>query len=274
VQRCESCGSGNVVPIHSGRLMDPLQPAAVGLAAVFDPELPAFQCNSCGHAWRGVMHSLLPLEVESILDTSLEMLGAHLAAQQYGIDRYAAASISYGGGLSGRDAAPDAYVSLLEARTQILERNESFLRDAAAMVEKLKEAWIRAHRMRLVTRLANISDESVMAYARATGLPQEEARQTLLTMKGRLRGRVIRAAMTQAGCRSGYLHDPIEDEPSLRDAFVQAREEAQTNLSARGVLQDIGYCHVFWAEQATVLSNRFGIIWYSPARMNPGTLFD
>ncbi len=36
----------------------------------------------------------------------------------------------------------------------------------------------------------------------------------------------------------------------------------------------MGFCHAFWHERAKLLESELGIIWRSPATMNPGCMFD
>lgn len=119
-----------------------------------------------------------------------------------------------------------------------------------------------------------ISEEYVAAYARATGTNHNHAREKLRRIKEPLRSRIVRAAMTQASLGSQELHDPIEDEPLLRQVLEQAEQEAKMSLADQGVEMHRGYCHLFWEKKAEILADRYGITWFSPADMNPYVLYD
>lgn len=87
-----------------------------------------------------------------------------------------------------------------------------------------------------------------------------------------LRACIIKAALTQPV--DSELIDPIESEPLLEPVFAQAYAQARAAISAAGVPTRLGICHLLWAEQARILSDQFGIVWYSPSAMNPYKLFD
>ena len=87
-----------------------------------------------------------------------------------------------------------------------------------------------------------------------------------------LRACIIKAALTQPV--DSELIDPIEGEPLLAPVFAQAYAQAKVAISAAGVPMKLGICHLLWAEQARILRDRFGIVWYSPSAMNPDKLFD
>lgn len=36
----------------------------------------------------------------------------------------------------------------------------------------------------------------------------------------------------------------------------------------------LGFCHTYWEEMATIAKEKYGIIWLSPAQLNPGVLYD
>ena len=68
------------------------------------------------------------------------------------------------------------------------------------------------------------------------------------------------------------LHDPIEDDPAFQPMIDEADAMAEAQLSMAN--HDMGYCHVFWRTKQRILEKRFGIVWFSPADMNPHCLYD
>lgn len=67
------------------------------------------------------------------------------------------------------------------------------------------------------------------------------------------------------------LYDPIEDDPQYSDIIKALRDEAD-NVIDRGL--GLGRCHSIWGYMKKTLKERHGIIWYSPAEMNPKVCFD
>ncbi len=68
------------------------------------------------------------------------------------------------------------------------------------------------------------------------------------------------------------VHDPIEDDPRYRQILETADCEAEQALA--GIPRGMGYCHRLWRTKQTILINKYGIVWFSPADLNPGYLFD
>lgn len=122
--------------------------------------------------------------------------------------------------------------------------------------------------------MATITDEQAAAYARKTGYPRDEARRVLSELEEPLRARVIRAAMAQVAAEPRWLYDPIEDESAVQAILQQAEREAEADLAAKGIKEELGYCHVLWFAKARILASRYGITWYSPAEMNGHITFD
>jgi|SRR5664279_656143 hypothetical protein len=114
-----------------------------------------------------------------------------------------------------------------------------------------------------------ISDNDASAYSKATGLPDKDAREVLMTLKPELRKRVLLAARSKAR-RDDLLHDPLEDDPTTRTLVRQAAAKADRAVTDQG----LGRCHSVWKEQARILWKDHKIRWYSPAEMNPFVLFD
>lgn len=68
----------------------------------------------------------------------------------------------------------------------------------------------------------------------------------------------------------GELHDPLEDEEPTAALIKQVGEQASLEVDYRG----IGRCHAVWGRMREILKAQHGVVWYSPAEMNPRTMFD
>jgi len=81
----------------------------------------------------------------------------------------------------------------------------------------------------------------------------------------------IQAAQANQQANS-FLYDPIEDDPVYQPSIqaADALAEAEHAQDEPGM----GFCHIFWATKARILEERFHITWFSPAMMNPDTIFD
>ena len=84
---------------------------------------------------------------------------------------------------------------------------------------------------------------------------------------------VKRLANAKAVHRDGaMLHDPIEDDPRYKALIESARLDTDKELKDAG--QTIGFCHLHWMTLERILLEDYGIIWFSPGKMNPEVLFD
>lgn len=66
------------------------------------------------------------------------------------------------------------------------------------------------------------------------------------------------------------LHDPIEDNPRVR----QIVREVERRAERESPIQGMGRCHDVWGRMEQILKNEYGLVWYSPVKMNPDVLFD
>lgn len=114
-----------------------------------------------------------------------------------------------------------------------------------------------------------ITADDLLAYHKATRCPLSDARRELLSMEPGLRARVLIASRTHDAKRMGLI-DPIEQDPIIQQRVHEAGSRAALLVGGLG----LGACHMIWAEQARILQEEYGITWYSPAKMNPGTRFD
>jgi hypothetical protein len=71
----------------------------------------------------------------------------------------------------------------------------------------------------------------------------------------------------------GGLHDPLEDDPRWAAVVRAAEARAQALAQARGI-DGMGACHFIWREQERILREEHGLAWWSPAHLNPTTMYD
>ena len=120
----------------------------------------------------------------------------------------------------------------------------------------------------------DISGNDLLAYSKAARCPLSEARFVLVDMEPELRDRVLIASRLAVAFDriDDLLTDPIEQYPVLRRKIKKAGKKAESLiLDGRGY--NDGVCHSIWGEQKRILKE-VGIIWYTPAEMNPNVLFD
>jgi hypothetical protein len=122
---------------------------------------------------------------------------------------------------------------------------------------------------------------------KATGLGWLEAREFLEQQPRLLCERIMKAGETQA---ARTLHDPIEDDPELSAKISQAKEKANWLFQAWVAERNAEYnrqglphmvsqhprggCYFVWRETKRILAEEHSITWFSPAEMNPGSVFD
>jgi hypothetical protein len=68
------------------------------------------------------------------------------------------------------------------------------------------------------------------------------------------------------------VHDPIEDDPRYRQILEAADSEAEQALAS--IPKGMGFCHRLWRTKQTILIKKYGVVWFSPADINPGYRFD
>ncbi|WP_282296536.1 hypothetical protein [Stenotrophomonas sp. PS02289] len=108
-------------------------------------------------------------------------------------------------------------------------------------------------------------------YHKATGCPVPQAKALFAEMTALWQQRVLQAIEHDPPGR--LLSDPIERDPQWADIIEAARLEAEQTATETGHTGR-GRCHVVWRVQADILAQRYGVVWFSPARMNPGATFD
>lgn len=68
------------------------------------------------------------------------------------------------------------------------------------------------------------------------------------------------------------MDDPVE----LTPEYLAIRDELEAEIDKRleGVPRGLGFCHIYWHTKKTVLKEKYGIDWKSPAELNRGIIFD
>lgn len=88
-----------------------------------------------------------------------------------------------------------------------------------------------------------------------------------------LRERIFKASASQDN--GSHLVDPIEFDPVLGPVIRKVMDEASAEMREEfGQWPQEGICHSIWKRTKQRLSQEHGIDWYSPAEMNPNSLFD
>ena len=66
------------------------------------------------------------------------------------------------------------------------------------------------------------------------------------------------------------LHDPIEDNPRVRQIVREVERRAEKESMVSGMVR----CHDVWGQMERILKNEHGIVWYPPSRMNTDLIYD
>ncbi len=87
-------------------------------------------------------------------------------------------------------------------------------------------------------------------------------------------------ALAEAGDRDGMIekghikNDPVEWTAAWEEVIDEVQRKVHSELNGETIHTfGMGFCHLYWSKMREVLW-RYGIEWYSPAAMNPGTIFD
>ena len=67
--------------------------------------------------------------------------------------------------------------------------------------------------------------------------------------------------------------DARDVDPKWEPTMAQIAQEAKAELQRRGFPGGLGWCHFFWDVKKAKLRAK-GIVWRSPAELNPDTYFD
>jgi hypothetical protein len=116
--------------------------------------------------------------------------------------------------------------------------------------------------------------EKTMAIRRATGLPVLEAEKFIQSSSPDLIRRILDAhRAVSKDSRTISLHDPIGDDAMMGAVVRSVRAEVEREVEANhGTLRTTA--HLVWNTMRRKLLEEHGIVWYSPAQMNPGSVFD
>ncbi|MBN1849963.1 MAG: hypothetical protein JW932_15425 [Deltaproteobacteria bacterium] len=73
---------------------------------------------------------------------------------------------------------------------------------------------------------------------------------------------------------TSILHDPTEGDPRYKEIFETIDDEVNEILKDHPMRGKMGFCHIFWETKEEILKKKYGIVWKSPAEMNPHIIFD
>jgi hypothetical protein len=116
-----------------------------------------------------------------------------------------------------------------------------------------------------------LSLEQIKLFRKATGCPVGKIRSVIEAMEPGLRERMLIAVQTQEG---PTFYDPIEDDEQFRSVIKNAEQVATKHAEETVGMHRRGKCHLIWTEQARILKEVHGIVWYTPRELNPGTCYD
>ena len=138
------------------------------------------------------------------------------------------------------------------------------------------------------THAAEVPASLVIRLRKQTGLPLMECKHFLerFTPEERIRLVELRESQTDT-----FVHDPIEDNPSIRSLFEAVRAEVNGVVTEehRKRIAELeessptveslfrggrGLCHREWQLTKKLMKERHGIEWQSPADLNPWVIFD
>ena len=73
----------------------------------------------------------------------------------------------------------------------------------------------------------------------------------------------------------GSPQDVLSEIDEAKMKVLIAKEYMPDNPQmAASVLEQLGSCHRIWSMQKTILKEKYGITWYTPAELNPDIIFD
>jgi hypothetical protein len=114
-------------------------------------------------------------------------------------------------------------------------------------------------------------------FHKATGAPLRKSVEFLSQFSDEQQQKLTLIAETS----NGQLHDPIEDEESIKSLFEAVKTEAeseakqfQSRKGSSALTSKRGLCHLQWAIIKRLMLERHGISWRSPAELNPWITFD
>jgi hypothetical protein len=133
----------------------------------------------------------------------------------------------------------------------------------------------------------SVQADLVMRFRAVTGCPVTEAQQFLSLFPSERQVDYVNAAERYHG---KDLHDPVEDDVLIGPLFtsickevqreIEAWQQGQKELADRSpevaelLVSGRGLIHRYWSRVKELMWERHGIVWKSPAEMNPWSVFD
>ena len=61
----------------------------------------------------------------------------------------------------------------------------------------------------------------------------------------------------------------------LRKAYLEIAEiETEAELETHPMKEEIGFCHIFWSTKKSILKEKYGVDWMTPAEEDPNVMYD
>ena len=73
---------------------------------------------------------------------------------------------------------------------------------------------------------------------------------------------------------SSVWYDAVEDDPRYSKIFAEIDSEVRRMLASEPLIGHRGSIHTIWSTKKSLLKNKYGINWRTPAELNPHIMFD
>jgi hypothetical protein len=123
----------------------------------------------------------------------------------------------------------------------------------------------------------------VMRLRRVTGMTPLHCKQILSGVPTEEQERYV---ADHEECNSWYLLDPLGADPAYAAIFAEVARDASALTEAYvqecqrdhdengSYFSTTGLCHYYWGRMQTLLLERYGLEWKTPAQMSPGLHID
>lgn len=102
-------------------------------------------------------------------------------------------------------------------------------------------------------------------------LPSEEDVVNHLRYRYSFEGKQMMLRTTTVQLFDVVIRDIV---PNYHLLIKEAYKEADKRLEKARNRGQMGFCHTYWREIAAIAKEKYGIIWLSPAQLNPDTCYD
>jgi hypothetical protein len=74
--------------------------------------------------------------------------------------------------------------------------------------------------------------------------------------------------------KASIRRDPIDRDPQFAGILAEVETATEEALKDHPLVDGMGFCHIYWTAKKSILKERYGIEWKTPAELNPATIFD